>query len=129
MPSDPAVAHPAVQQLLAEYTAYVDSRDLDGITQLFTETAQLIIGATEYQGREAIRNFYASAPVGIHLGAHPAIWFGADGLTATTVQNYFFLRDGSNATVRGVYRDLVRAEGNLWRFVKRHVEIRPAGGA
>jgi uncharacterized protein (TIGR02246 family) len=124
--TDPTAVRVAVQQLLAEYAAGVDIADVHSIAQLFAEDGVFAVGENQVRGREAIREFFGSAPIGIHLGGQVAVRIGDDGRSASTVQNFFYLRDGSNATVRGVYRDQVRDEGDRWRFVQRRVEIRPA---
>lgn len=130
MAFDSTAVRVSVSQLLAEYAVRVDSADIDGIAELFTADALFAVEAREYRGRPAIRDFFGrGGPIGIHLGAQAAVRIDDGGTSASVVQNFFFLRDGSDATVRGVYRDLVRVEGNGWRFVERRIEIRPAAGA
>lgn len=102
--------HLALEQVLQNYYAAVDSlSDLDGLVNCFTEDAIFDVsplGLKEYQGHDAIRDFFKGVYADTKWHAHHVTNFRVTSL------------DGDKATGRGYV--FARAEGQTGMQVTVH---------
>jgi hypothetical protein len=80
-------------------------------------------------GRDAVRYVFESAiargRVGIHLPGPTLVEVDKSGLSATTLQSFIFIPNGSNDLLRGLYRDRVVYQHDTWRFQRREIDLFP----
>jgi hypothetical protein len=112
-------------RLLGEYAARVDGGRFEEFPDLFTPDAVYAIGRKEIRGAEALRDFVAAAPPGIHLCGVPAIEDRGDHLVA--LSNFVFLAAASPTPLAGTYRDRIVDDGQVARFAERIVTISVRG--
>jgi hypothetical protein len=113
----------AIKELRAEYCYRVDSRDWDGYTALFTETAHLDFGPIgTYDGHDEVRHFAANV-VGeehqflAHMVHNPII--DIDGEIATG--KWYFevpctFEEGEAGWIQGTYYDEYKLVDGEWLF-------------
>lgn len=120
----------AIERLLASYALLLDSGDIEGCADLFVDDCEFVISdGRRVEGRAALRRFLeqgrARGAVGIHLPGATLVDVADDARTATTWQSFYFVANGTNTVVRGMYRDQVECDGDRWRFRRRDIEIYP----
>jgi ketosteroid isomerase-like protein len=122
----------ALKQLKARYAGYCDENyDADRLAPLFTEDAIWDGGSMgRYEGREAIRAFFASAdravPFAIHHVTNPIIKVDGDRATGRWYlwQPCTFHQGNQGLWMAGRYDDIYRREADLWLFEHVTVELR-----
>lgn len=122
----------ALKQLKARYAAYCDADyDADRLAPLFTADAVWDGGAMgRYEGREAIRAFFASAsravPFAIHHVSNPILEIDGDRATGRWYlwQPCTFAQGDQALWMAGRYDDVYRRESDGWRFAHVTVELR-----
>jgi SnoaL-like domain len=132
-----------IRDLRHRYSALLDSHDLDGLTETFTDEAICDFGAEfgVWRGRAEIRRNYAAAMQAIgsafdalHLVTNPWIrvagpdkafgrWYLLDFLTRQKPVTAMATRGGHEQPLfcLGVYEDDYVKVGNAWRFA--HVKL------
>jgi len=128
--SDVTTAREGIDRLLAAYGLLLDSGDIEGCTELFIDDCEFVIAdGRPFEGRDELRRFLERVQerggAGMHLPSPPLVDVAPDGTTATMWQSFFFVANGSNTVVRGMYRDLAERDGNRWRFRRRDIEFYP----
>ena len=119
-----------IERLLASYALLYDSGDLAACADLFTTDCEFLVsGRRPIVGRDALLHYFEGVhthgAAGIHLVGAALVDVAADGASATVWQSYYFVANGSNTVVRGMYRDLAVFDGDRWRFRRRDVELYP----
>lgn len=114
-------AHEAIRQLVARYALCVDTRDLDGLVELFV--ADVGVGRLG-SGREALRQSFAEGlgPLGmtiLSVGTQVIELVDADHATGEVYCTGEIERDGALLRQAILYRDAYRREEGRWRFVRR----------
>lgn len=125
-------AEAEIHRLLAGYALLLDSGDVAACADLFTGDCEFAISdGRAYQGRERLARFLQKGldhgMAGIHLPGPTRIDVADDGQTATAWSSFVFVANGSDAIVRGMYRDLLVHDEGRWWLQRRHVEIFPGG--
>lgn len=122
----------ALTQLKSRYAAYCDDDyDADRLAPLFTPDAVWDGGALgRFEGREAIRNFFAGAddvmPFAIHHVTNPVIEIEGDRATG----HWYLWQPCVHATGRqalwlaGRYDDEYARENGEWRFSRVTLELK-----
>lgn len=141
----PPIDRQGIVDLVGRYAHAMDTGDADAAAALFTDDALLRFVSTgmEFQGREAIAEFYRSALASLvgatnastHLMGNTVVTAERADHAAVTTSAVVYLADGAAASVaiRGLtYRDLVRRDDHGWRFAERehrlHWEATVPGG-
>lgn len=118
----------AIEDLAVAYCSAVDQiGDVEGVTALFTDDgvydlAELGLG--RFEGREAIRGFFAGAfPTMAHnahfLSNFALVDYAADGASAQAyVQGYSRGTDGSDLEVKARYAFDVARTGEGWKIAR-----------
>lgn len=116
--------HDRIRQTLAHYTQYIDDRRFDDLADLFAEDATWTVAGLTFHGRRAIREHMSTWPDPqvrtVHLTFDSVIDVG--GPTATVVSNYVLLMEtdiGGVVARAGRFRDVLRDDGDRWRFTQR----------
>lgn len=123
-PLDRLVAHDEIRQLVARYAVAVDSRDIDGLCELFVPDVR--VGRST--GREALhRDFTAQLrAVGrtmLHVGTQVIDVVDADHATGTVYCRGEIEVDGAMVHQAILYDDTYRRVGRRWLFERRTHEL------
>jgi ketosteroid isomerase-like protein len=122
----------ALKQLKHRYAALCDEDyDAERLAPLFTNDAVWDGGAMgRYEGREAIRKFFAEAhktvPFAIHHVSNPILEVDGDRATGRWYlwQPCVFAGTDQAIWMAGRYTDTYRREDGLWRFEHVRIELR-----
>jgi uncharacterized protein (TIGR02246 family) len=119
------LAESAVRQLHARYADALWRKDADAFAALFAEDAEWKVAGMHLQGRDAIREAFATfmRHIGrtLMLFGPPAVELtpeGASSRTLVTENNKF--ADGRTASTIGVYFERFVRQADGWRFAWRH---------
>jgi ketosteroid isomerase-like protein len=112
----------AIMAVLGRYAHHLDAAQFDEVARLWTEDGVLYVFGREIVGFDALREFFAGAVTGKHLGGVPIIEL--DGDTAHVQSDFAFWRGSDLALFSaGHYVDrFVRVAGE-WRFASRRIVI------
>lgn len=134
---DRLIAHDEIRMLASRYAVAVDSRDLDGLVELFVPDVR--VGSDRdgnpLVGHEALKaSFRASlSAVGVtmlHVGTHQIDLDGQDRATGLVYCLGQVEEDGRFIHQSILYRDTYGRRGGRWLFVRRVHELwygEPAG--
>ena len=117
--------HEAIRQLVARYAIAVDSRDLDGLVQLFVDDVRV---GSDGHGREALRESFDASLRGIgrsilNVGTH-AIDLADDDHATGVVYCKGEIQDGERWIHQAiVYFDTYERRDGSWFFVRRVHEL------
>jgi len=122
----------ALKQLKARYAAYCDDDyDASTLAPLFTEDAVWDGGPMgRFEGREAIRSFFASAnqaaTFAIHHVTNPILEVDGDRATGRWYlwQPCTFAEGNQGLWMAGCYNDVYRREGGHWLFEQVTITLR-----
>lgn len=111
----------AIRQLVARYAFAVDTRDLDGLVDLFVADVEVGRLGT---GRQALAQSFRSGlePLGLTIlsvGTHVIDLIDEDHATGEVYCTGEIDRDGSLLRQAILYRDSYRRDLEGWRFVRR----------
>jgi uncharacterized protein (TIGR02246 family) len=116
----------AINDLVAEYCAGVDNRDLDRFVACFTPDAILrfLDGVLDLRGRDAIREYYARRfrdyGVTFHYPHSHTVAFDGYGLAHGVVTGHAEMGLGADGWITALrYSDTYRLEDGRWRFSER----------
>ena len=112
----------AIMALLGRYAHYLDTAQFDEVARLWTDDGTLLVFGRTIVGFDALREFFAGAVTGKHLGGVPII--DLDGDTARVQSDFAFWR-GSDLVLfsAGYYIDNVARTEDGWRFASREIVI------
>jgi 3-phenylpropionate/cinnamic acid dioxygenase small subunit len=112
----------AIMALLGHYAHHLDAAQFDEVAKLWTDDGQLLVFGRTIVGFDALREFFAGAVTGKHLGGVPII--DLDGDTARVQSDFAFWRGTDLALFSaGHYVDRVVRSGDGWRFASREIVI------
>jgi uncharacterized protein (TIGR02246 family) len=116
----------AIEKLLADYNHAIDSGDADAFAGMFVEDGVLETGQGPTEGRAALKEFAGALPSlvpGIrHLISNVSIDGSDDTATSRVYLQAWITAGGvaeSKLIISGIYRDTLRREDGVWRFVSR----------
>ena len=117
----------AIQQLFIDYGRYLDAGDFDAYAALFCDDGEVLLGPLgRAQGRAAIKQLMTRSLAGrqgssYHIISSPQIALDGDRATATVMWTVIArTAEGAAAlTMVGHHSDVLRREGDGWRFVRR----------
>ncbi|SKB06131.1 nuclear transport factor 2 family protein [Aeromicrobium choanae] len=121
MTTTDAARYARVSTLLTDYAVHIDAREQRAWAELFLPDGVLEFGRRRTVGHEALEEFAAASPPGIHLGGAPTIRESGDRLTVRS-QFIFTPADGTPG-VSGSYVDVIVDDGERARFVHRTITI------
>jgi hypothetical protein len=124
-------ARESIRDIVARYNANGDSGRYEQVMELFAPDAIMIVGDTEYTGREAIRTVFTGAASSAAWGAHPVF---LRHMTATLQIDlidrdhaqgrcYYLVLTAIGLDHWGRYIDEYAGVDGLWRFTKRRVTL------
>lgn len=117
-------------QLLKEYCAAIDGRDLQGLARLITDDIEIARPAGALRGREEVLAFYrdkfASDPnEQRHLAGEVAVHRQGDELIITAPFSAAAVSpDGPVTVIMGHYRDLARQAEDGLRLARKEITFR-----
>ena len=118
----------AIMDLVSEYCAAIDSRDLERFVDCFTADAVVRHqdGVMRLSGREAIREYYAarfrSYGVTFHYPhSHTIVIEGSDSAYGVVTAHAEMALDGAGWIAAFRYTDQYRREDGRWRFAAREL--------
>jgi hypothetical protein len=110
----------AIRDLLSRYALALDTDDIDGCLQLFTDGGEFLVYGKTLCG-ERIRKMLTRAPRGIHLTG--AALIDVHGKSATVRSQVLFLDSSTHELRPALYDDeLVNTDGQ-WRFRSRRCQF------
>ena len=120
-PIDRLLSYEAIRQLVAHYAFFVDTRDLDGLKELFV--ADVFVGRYG-TGREALKASFVDglAPLGFSIlstTTHVIDFLDEDHAAGEVYCTGQIERDGELLTQAILYRDTYRRDEGTWGFVQR----------
>ncbi len=126
------------QQLSVSYGYYLDFVDADALANLFEEKAVWKTSTQTYNGREAIRNFWASQKARLYQTRHivtntRVVLSDADHASGTAFLTMYRFDPAHPETIKslepvaiGVFQDEYVRTADGWRFHSRKLEtVRP----
>lgn len=113
-----------ILDLVARYATCVDSRDLDGLAECFTEDAGFALGELKVKGRAAIKQFFGSMPAGKGRHCNSNHVIQGDGTSATHESYIVYYSVGEKGAVvpafLGNYKDrLTKSADGRWLIAER----------
>jgi hypothetical protein len=115
-----------IRELIAGYALALDSGDIEGCLQLFTDDAEFLVYGRSFAGRDGIGKMFRDAPRGLHLTGVSRIDIRAN--TASARSQVLFVRAGNLQLRPALYDDeLVRVAGH-WRFQRRRCRFITGAG-
>jgi hypothetical protein len=116
----------AIESIIASYAHRADDRDVAGLAELFTPTAHLKMGNQVYEGREAITEWFSSAPERPpkERGQHFISSITVDvrpGEDRATASSYLLLLGRPDGALAGTYNDEFELTTAGWRISKREL--------
>ncbi|OBF25423.1 nuclear transport factor 2 family protein [Mycobacterium sp. ACS4331] len=116
----------AIGDLIAEYALALDTDDIDGCVELFTEDSEYLVFGKTLLGPNRVRRMFTRAPRGMHLTGVSRVHIDGDTATATT--QVLFVDAASHTMRPALYDDdLVKTDGR-WRFRRRRCRFLTADG-
>ena len=109
-------------RLSADYCRLLDGRDAAGWSELFAVDGRLDLGRKQIVGRDALREFGAASPPGVHLGGPAAVTVGEDEITSESP--FVFVNAGTGAVLAGYYSDRLVWQDERLVFAVRRIDIR-----
>jgi uncharacterized protein (TIGR02246 family) len=117
----------AIHQLFIDYGDCLDSGDIDGYAQCFTEDAELLLGPLgTAKGREAIATLMRQVTAGLvgrsfHLITNPRVRLDGDDATAVVMWSVVTRGDDGapHLAMLGRHEDELVRDGSQWRFRRR----------
>jgi uncharacterized protein (TIGR02246 family) len=116
----------AIRDLLARYALALDTDDLDGCLQLFTENAEFHVMGRVFTGRDGIRKMLQSAPRGLHLTGMTRI--DVDGNTATARSQVLFVDAATHQLRPALFDDELSRDSEQWRLRCRRCRFITSSG-
>jgi uncharacterized protein (TIGR02246 family) len=119
----------AITDVLSAYARAVDSRDFESLVLLFTEDAVANYQGPELRGRAELDAFFRASLAGVTATHHQLgnieIEFDTPNLARARchVTAWHAFGDGSELTLHGTYRDVLRRTTDGWKIAER----RPKG--
>jgi uncharacterized protein (TIGR02246 family) len=120
----------AIMDVLARYAVTVDSGDIQGFGDVFTEDVvwQWPALGLKYEGRAAMRELAAAIarylPGGQHVTSNHVITLDGDKARAVCELTCFISRPEKIHTVlQGFYRDELKNEDGRWYICRRDVDV------
>jgi ketosteroid isomerase-like protein len=111
-----------IMALLGRYAHYLDTGQLNEVARLWTDDGTLLVFGRTIVGFDALREFFAGAVTGKHLGGVPIIELRED--TARVQSDFAFWRGTDLALFSaGRYIDSVVRADDCWRFASREIVI------
>lgn len=122
---DRVESHQAIQQLAARYALAVDSKDVEGVVNLFVEDVNA--GRSWGTGREALRRFYKDALShfyrSMHLIAGHVVEFDDEDRAHGVVHCRAEHEAGQQWGIMVMnYRDDYERRGGTWYFLRRRLQ-------
>ena len=123
----------AVTETLLDYCQYVDEKRIDEFADLFIEDCVFDEGAV-YEGRAAVHRVVSKLVSGFARSSHHLsnirVWRAEDGDAEALSYIYAWheRNDGRQFEIWGRYVDVLRDDGDRWRFVSREVQMQGARG-
>jgi hypothetical protein len=115
-----------IQQLAARYMSFTARKEEDRWSEVFTPDGEYNAFGTPY-GLDAFPALLKSAPPGQYIGNVPIVEF--DGDTATGIQHYVFIEQGTHEMRLAWYSDEYRRTVDGWRIHRRSTTfMRRSGG-
>jgi uncharacterized protein (TIGR02246 family) len=116
----------AIRDLLACYALALDTDDIDGCLNLFTDDGEFVVFGREFSGRDQIRAMFESAPRGLHLTGVSSIDVSGD---AATARSQVLLVEAGTMHLRpALFDDDLSRDGGRWRFRRRRCQFITSGG-
>lgn len=115
-----------ITDLLARYGSLLDREDHEGWVDLFTTEGSFEVFGRSFQGREGLTRMAETAPGGVHMAGLPVI--AVDGDTAVVQQSFVFFDQHTHDVRIGWYDDVIRHDGERWRFERRKSTFLTADG-
>ena len=111
----------AIRDLFARYCLSVDTGDIDGYADAFTDDGEMVIPAMEVaiSGRDALRKFAATFGGGMHHMVLNEV-IEVDGDTATCRSSILVIAAGA-VSLTGRYTDELRRVGGSWHIARREL--------
>jgi hypothetical protein len=107
----------AIRDLLACYALALDTDDIDGCVDLFTDDGEFVVFGREFNGRDQIRAMFESAPRGLHLTGVSSIEVSGD---AAKARSQVLLVEAGTLQLRpALFDDELSRDGQRWRFRSR----------
>ncbi len=122
-----------VTDTLLDYCQFVDEKRLDEFASLFIEDCHFDEGAV-YEGRPAVRKVVGKLVSGFSRLSHHLsnirVWSTGPGQAEALSYIYAWheRNDGTQFEIWGRYEDVLRDDGDRWRFVRRVVQAQGAKG-
>jgi hypothetical protein len=115
-----------ITDVLARYGSLLDRGDHEAWVDLFTAEGSFEVFGRSFVGRQGLMRMAEMAPGGVHLAGLPVIELEGD---AARVQQSFVFFDQHTHEVRiGWYDDVMRRQGQRWRFDRRRTTFLTAEG-
>jgi hypothetical protein len=112
----------AIMALLGQYAHQLDMGQFDAVARLWTDDGRLLVFGRTIVGFDELRDFFAGAVTGKHLGGVPIIDLHGD--TARVQSDFAFWRGTDLALFSaGHYVDDVVRANDGWRFATREIVI------
>ena len=116
----------AIRDLLSAYALCLDSDDVDGCLELFSDDGEFAVYGKTLVGRERIGRMFTRAPNGLHLIGASRI--EVRGLTATVRSQVLFVEAATHELRPALYDDELITVDGRWRFRRRRCQFLTAGG-
>jgi SnoaL-like domain len=115
-----------ITDLLARYGSLLDRGDHAAWVDLFTAEGCFEVFGRSFHGREGLMHMAETAPGGVHMAGLPVI--DLDGDAAVVQQSFVFFDQYTHEVRIGWYDDVMRREGERWRFERRRSTFLTADG-
>jgi hypothetical protein len=112
----------AAVRLGVDYARMVDGRDAVGWSELFTPDGCLDLGDRQIVGRDALREFAAASPPGVHIPGPIAVMSYHQ--TITCESPFVYVSSRSGTVLAGYYRDELAWQDDRLVFVVRRIDRR-----
>ena len=120
----------AIRQLLAMYSYFYDSKELDRLMDVFTKDCVLVNPRGTYVGREAIRSNYeylmSLTKISFHRPSNVVVKIAEDRSTAWASSYLLDLAvelDGAATLYAGTFADRVSRTSEGWRIAERRITV------
>jgi SnoaL-like domain len=115
-----------ITDLLARYGSLLDRGDLESWVDLFTAEGSFEVFGRTFRGRQGLMHMTETAPGGVHLAGLPVIELEGD--AARVQQSFVFVDQHTHEVRMGWYDDVMRRQGERWRFDRRRTTFLTAEG-
>jgi uncharacterized protein (TIGR02246 family) len=117
-----------IQDVFARYTHVLDTKDIGGFLDLFTDGCRYVVHGRTYEGRQGVADMVSLAePNGVHLTASPVIRLAGD--SATSRQSFFAIHADRKTMRIGWYEDELARQDGRWRISVRRVTFVRSDGS